>query len=55
MVKLENIEKIYTTKLIKTQALSDINIEIKEGEFISVMGPSGKPSEQLQELLYFSS
>jgi len=41
MIKLESIEKVYRTDKIETVALSSINLDIKEGEFISVMGPSG--------------
>ena len=41
MIKLENISKIYRTKTIETVALNNINLEIAEGEFLSVMGPSG--------------
>ena len=41
MIALENINKVYRTKTIETLALNDININIEEGEFLSVMGPSG--------------
>jgi putative ABC transport system ATP-binding protein len=41
MIKLENIEKVYQTKEIETLALNQINIEVKKGEFLSIMGPSG--------------
>jgi putative ABC transport system ATP-binding protein len=41
MIKLENITKTYRTKEIETLALDNININVNEGEFISVMGPSG--------------
>jgi putative ABC transport system ATP-binding protein len=41
MIKLESITKTYRTKEIETLALDNININVKEGEFISVMGPSG--------------
>jgi len=41
MIKLSNLEKIYRTDAIETAALSDINLDIKKGEFVSVMGPSG--------------
>lgn len=41
MIKLENVSKIYRTKTIETVALNNINLEIVEGEFLSVMGPSG--------------
>lgn len=41
MITLEKISKIYRTKTIETMALDNINIEVKEGEFLSIMGPSG--------------
>ncbi len=41
MIKLNNISKYYENKFIKTFVLRNINLEINEGEFISVMGPSG--------------
>jgi putative ABC transport system ATP-binding protein len=41
MIKLENVSKIYRTKTIETVALNNINLDIAEGEFLSVMGPSG--------------
>jgi putative ABC transport system ATP-binding protein len=41
MIKLSMLEKIYRTTSIETVALSDINIHIQKGEFVSIMGPSG--------------
>ncbi|MDQ3393942.1 MAG: ATP-binding cassette domain-containing protein, partial [Bacteroidota bacterium] len=41
MIRLTNIEKIYQTKTIQTIALDKVNLEVKKGEFLSVMGPSG--------------
>jgi putative ABC transport system ATP-binding protein len=41
MIILKSIEKIYRTDKIETLALSNINLEIPEGEFVSIMGPSG--------------
>lgn len=41
MITLANINKIYRTDEIETQALENVNIEIKKGEFVSIMGPSG--------------
>lgn len=41
MIKLENVEKVYRTSSIETLALNNINIDIKKGEFVSIMGPSG--------------
>ena len=41
MIRLEQISKTYRTREIQTLALDNINIDVKEGEFVSVMGPSG--------------
>jgi ABC-type lipoprotein export system ATPase subunit len=41
MIKLNNISKFYENKSVKTFVLRNINLEIKEGEFVSIMGPSG--------------
>lgn len=41
MIKLEKISKTYRTKEVETLALDNINIDVNQGEFISVMGPSG--------------
>lgn len=41
MIKLTNLEKIYRTNEIETVALENVNMEVRKGEFLSVMGPSG--------------
>jgi putative ABC transport system ATP-binding protein len=41
MIKLQNVEKVYRTSSIETLALNNINLDVKKGEFISIMGPSG--------------
>jgi putative ABC transport system ATP-binding protein len=41
MIKLNNITKYYENKSVKTFVLRHINLEIKAGEFVSIMGPSG--------------
>ena len=41
MIRLDNVEKVYRTARIETVALSGINLDVGEGEFVSVMGPSG--------------
>ena len=41
MIKLANIAKYYENKSVKTFVLRNVNLEIKEGEFVSIMGPSG--------------
>jgi len=41
MIQLNNIEKVYRTDTIETQALNNISLHVKKGEFLSIMGPSG--------------
>jgi putative ABC transport system ATP-binding protein len=41
MIKLQNVEKVYRTSSIETLALNNINIDVRKGEFVSIMGPSG--------------
>lgn len=41
MIKANNLKKIYTTEEVETTALNNVNLEIKEGEFVAIMGPSG--------------
>src|SRR6195952_962015 len=41
MIQLQNIQKVYRTDTVETQALNSISLDIAKGEFLSVMGPSG--------------
>ena len=41
MIKLENIQKVFRTEEVETWALREVNLEVKEGEFVAIMGPSG--------------
>jgi putative ABC transport system ATP-binding protein len=51
MIQLQGIEKVYRTDRIETVALADVNITIREGEFISIMGPSGCGKSTLLNLM----
>jgi putative ABC transport system ATP-binding protein len=41
MLRMENLAKAYRTHMIETHALRGIDIEVREGEFVTVTGPSG--------------
>jgi putative ABC transport system ATP-binding protein len=41
MIKISNLQKYYRTEEVETVALNNLNIHVKEGEFVAVMGPSG--------------
>ena len=41
LITLKNINKVYRTDEIETQALENVNIQVQKGEFVSIMGPSG--------------
>ena len=51
MIKLEHISKTYTLGTEKVKALDDINLTIKEGEFISIIGPSGSGKSTLMNII----
>jgi putative ABC transport system ATP-binding protein len=51
MIQLENIEKVYRTSKIETLALSNVNLAVREGEFISIMGPSGSGKSTLLNVI----
>ena len=41
MIKLENIQKVFRTEEVETVALGGVSLEVKKGEFVAIMGPSG--------------
>ena len=41
MISLQQVEKIYRTKELETVALENVNLDVRKGEFLSIMGPSG--------------
>ncbi|MEW6654089.1 MAG: ABC transporter ATP-binding protein [Bacteroidota bacterium] len=51
MIKTINMKKIYRTEEVETTALDNVNVEIKEREFVSIMGPSGCGKSTLMNIL----
>jgi putative ABC transport system ATP-binding protein len=51
MIELRNLEKFYETGAGKTFVLRRINMDVREGEFVSIMGPSGSGKTTLLSVL----
>ena len=41
MISIQNLSKTYRTEEVETTALNELNLEVKQGEFVSIMGESG--------------
>ncbi|MGE4214769.1 MAG: ABC transporter ATP-binding protein, partial [Anaerotignaceae bacterium] len=51
IIKISELNKIYATGDIQVHALKDINISIKEGEYVAIMGKSGSGKSTLMNIL----
>ena len=51
MLQLKNITKIYKTPAVEQTALTDININFREHEFVSILGPSGSGKTTLLNII----
>lgn len=51
ILKVENVHKTYQEKTVPTKALQGINLEVQQGEFMAIVGPSGGGKTTLFNLI----
>ena len=51
LIHLEGLSKVFYTEEVETHALSNINLDIRSGEFVSIAGPSGCGKTTLLSIL----
>ena len=47
MIKIENLCKSFRTEEVETIALNNVNLEVKDKEFVAIMGESGSENVEL--------
>ena len=50
-LNVDGISKVFNSKVTKVIPLKDINIEVKRGEFVSIIGPSGSGKSTLLNII----
>ena len=53
MIQLRNVEKFYETGAGRTYVLRRVDVDVREGEFVSIMGPSGSGKTTLLSIIGF--
>jgi ABC-type lipoprotein export system ATPase subunit len=53
MIELRNVEKFYETGAGRTYVLRRVDMNVREGEFVSIMGPSGSGKTTLLSIIGF--
>lgn len=53
MIHVKSLQKNYVDEGTETKALRSVSFDIKEGEFVSIMGPSGSGKSTLLHVLSF--
>ena len=51
LIRLESVSKVFFTDEVETHALSGVNLEIRDGEYVAISGPSGCGKSTLLSIL----
>lgn len=51
LISLNHIHKTYDSGKVRVEALKDINLQVEEGEFLTLVGPSGSGKSTLMNIL----
>ena len=51
LIKLEGVSKVFYTDEVETHALANVHLEVREGEYLAIAGPSGGGKTTLLSIL----
>ena len=51
LIQVDDLHKVFMTEEVETHALSGVNLEIREGEYVAIAGPSGCGKSTLLSIL----
>ena len=51
LIRMRGIAKVYDTGKVQVEALRDVDLDVRDGEFLSVVGPSGSGKSTLMNLI----